>query len=74
MRDPDFVLQMAARIVTAKIYNQRRILQRLAANRKQDISDSLTLLHRMLVHTGKVTSIEQLRGKEGAAAALYFDL
>src|SRR5579885_851109 len=31
--DPAFALQMAGRIVTAKIYNQRRVLQRLAANR-----------------------------------------
>ncbi|MCL5098291.1 MAG: CRISPR-associated endonuclease Cas1 [Candidatus Omnitrophica bacterium] len=29
--EPDFVLTMAGRIVTAKLYNQRRVLQRLAA-------------------------------------------
>jgi CRISPR associated protein Cas1 len=34
--DPAFGLQMAGRIVTAKIYNQRRVLQRLAASRKAD--------------------------------------
>jgi len=31
--DPTFALQMAGRIVTAKIYNQRRVLQRLNASR-----------------------------------------
>jgi CRISPR-associated protein Cas1 len=31
--DPIFALQMAGRIVTAKIYNQRRVLQRLKASR-----------------------------------------
>ena len=31
--DPVFALQMAGRIVTAKIYNQRRVLQRLKASR-----------------------------------------
>ena len=32
-QDPAFALQMAGRIVTAKLYNQRRVLQRLAASR-----------------------------------------
>ncbi len=31
--DPVFGLQMAGRIITAKIYNQRRVLQRLGASR-----------------------------------------
>jgi CRISPR-associated protein Cas1 len=31
--DPAFALQIAVRILTAKLYNQRRVLQRLAANR-----------------------------------------
>jgi CRISPR-associated protein Cas1 len=33
--EPAFGLQMAGRIVTAKIYNQRRVLQRLSASREQ---------------------------------------
>src|SRR5919108_1869387 len=32
-QEADFALQMAGRIVTAKLYNQRRVLQRLAASR-----------------------------------------
>ena len=31
--EPDFALRIAGRIVTAKLYNQRRVLQRLAASR-----------------------------------------
>ncbi|MGO8676469.1 MAG: CRISPR-associated endonuclease Cas1 [Limisphaerales bacterium] len=31
--DPDFARQMAGRIITAKVYNQRRVLQRLLASR-----------------------------------------
>ena len=31
--DADFALQMSGRIITAKIYNQRRVIQRLAASR-----------------------------------------
>lgn len=37
--EPEFALQMAGRIVTAKLYNQRRVIQRLVASRKE-ISDS----------------------------------
>ncbi len=32
--EPVFALQMAGRIVTAKLYNQRRVIQRLAASRQ----------------------------------------
>ncbi|MCS7338412.1 MAG: CRISPR-associated endonuclease Cas1 [Verrucomicrobiae bacterium] len=37
--DPAFCLQIAKRLVTAKLYNQRRVLQRLAASRS-DITQS----------------------------------
>jgi CRISPR-associated protein Cas1 len=33
--EPTFALQMAGRIVTAKLYNQRRVLQRLGASRTE---------------------------------------
>jgi hypothetical protein len=33
--DPIFALQMAGRIITAKLYNQRRVLQRLGATRQE---------------------------------------
>lgn len=33
--EPSFVLQMAGRIVAAKLYNQRRVLQRVAASRAE---------------------------------------
>jgi len=33
--DPAFVLQMAGRIVAAKLYNQRRVVQRLDASRRE---------------------------------------
>lgn len=34
--DPSFGLQMAGRIITAKIYNQRRVLQRLLSSRRSE--------------------------------------
>ncbi len=39
--DPVFALQMAGRIVTAKLYNQRRVLQRLGASRKAEHDEAL---------------------------------
>lgn len=39
-QEGDFALQMAGRIVTAKLYNQRRVLQRLAASRAADGSNA----------------------------------
>lgn len=35
--DPEFALQIAGRIITAKLYNQRRVVQRLAASRNYDL-------------------------------------
>ncbi len=69
-----FVLQTAGRIVAAKIYNQRRVLQRLAANRKLDLSKELGGLLSLLSSTSASRMIEELRGFEGAAAARYFEL
>jgi len=37
--DPAFALQMAGRIITAKLYNQRRVLQRVALSRDAAGSD-----------------------------------
>ncbi|MDA1276390.1 MAG: CRISPR-associated endonuclease Cas1 [Verrucomicrobia bacterium] len=35
--DSAFALEMSGRIITAKIYNQRRVIQRLAASRNSDL-------------------------------------
>lgn len=82
--DPEFVLQQAGRIVAAKIYNQRRVIQRMAANRKspsavlecgenpQGAAEVPALLDAMLARAGKCANLDELRGVEGAAAATYF--
>jgi CRISPR-associated protein Cas1 len=70
--DPTFTLTMAGRIVTAKIYNQRRVLQRMAANRAEDITSSLDYLGSLLNDSSKAKTVDELRGYEGAAAARYF--
>jgi len=70
--DPAFALTMSGRIIAAKIYNQRRVLQRLAGNRQQAAGDGLAKLEAMLAQASRCTSIDELRGVEGASTARYF--
>lgn len=78
--DPAFALAVAGRLVVAKIYNQRRLLQRLAANRRSDerpvperLEDTLAALERAMAAAGRAASLDSLRGHEGSAAASYFN-
>lgn len=77
--DPDFTLTISGRIVAAKIYNERRLLQRVAANRKADdrpvppgIPWTLEALDRSMGAAAASDTLESLRGHEGIAAARYF--
>jgi CRISP-associated protein Cas1 len=67
----------ARKVVQAKIRNQRRVLQRLAANRQEaklsvqlEAMEALKQFGRKAAHA---ESVEALRGYEGVAAARYFD-
>ena len=69
--DPTRSLSLASQIITAKIRNQRRLLQRLTNDRKLDAStDLLRLLVLSRRSTGPASSPELL-GFEGAASATY---
>lgn len=82
--DGAFALQMAGRIITAKIYNQRRVLQRLHASRGQApddvpvsgpdrlLKDTLIFLDDLFSRLRKAENLDVLRGYEGAASARYF--
>jgi len=113
--DPAFTLPMAGRIVTAKLYNQRRVLQRLAASRggdlgvrnsdlgfkpatatadtkdaapsptpvppnpnseilnpKSEIEVVLRWLDALFASIKTSTTVDELRGYEGASTARYF--
>lgn len=71
--DPAFCLAVAGRLVAAKIYNQRRVVQRLAANRGSDeAAASLARLEALLKSAYRSETIETLMGYEGAASACYF--
>ncbi len=73
-QEAGFVLNMAGRVVSAKLYNQRRVLQRLAASRPVDAELSTTLgwLDSLFAPLQKSTSVDELRGYEGASTARYF--
>ncbi len=71
-----FALNIARRIIYAKIRNSRRVLQRLSANR-QESSDALQQridreLDTLAGQALEAQSIGELRGYEGIAAARYF--
>ncbi len=82
--DPEFTLGMARQWVAAKIYNQRRVLQRLAAARRQhrdensEESENVTgretaeSLGGYIKAVEAVGSIDEVRGLEGASTARYF--
>ncbi len=73
-QDPQFALAIAIALIEAKILNQRRVLQRLAANRPQtQIDPILNTLKQHAQHALTAQSLETLRGHEGAAAGLYFE-
>lgn len=79
-QEPEFILHMAGRIATAKIYNQRRVLQRLASNRPEnqdsalsdDTAASVAWLDSIMAILGKVKDVDELRGYEGTSTARYF--
>lgn len=70
--DPQFVLHIARRLVLAKIANQRRVLQRLAATRSLEIPKDMQFLQSLRDLAVRTKDLDELRGCEGAAAARYF--
>lgn len=74
--DPAFGLRMARELISARLYNQRRVLQRLAANRGPEtvkrLAPDLDWLESCFISIRRMGSIDELRGIEGAATARYF--
>ncbi|QBG48954.1 CRISPR-associated endonuclease Cas1 [Verrucomicrobia bacterium S94] len=74
--NPAVRLSCAKKVVRAKIRNQRRVLQRLAANRNESKAsahlDAVDTLRQLARTAGQAPDNESLRGIEGTAAARYF--
>ncbi|MEO0053939.1 MAG: CRISPR-associated endonuclease Cas1 [candidate division WOR-3 bacterium] len=74
-RDPTFCLNVAKTIVTGKVRNQIRLVQRFAHNHPQeDFTGAQSDLHRLLGDIQRKTTIGGLLGIEGQATAVYFDV
>jgi CRISPR-associated protein Cas1 len=71
--DDAFNLELATALIESKILNQRRILQRLGANRNLDLADAQEWFNQLVQQTERATSIDALRGLEGTASARYFE-
>lgn len=79
--DAGFARDMAGRIITAKLYNQRRVLQRLAASRQASADDpsdppgatqaTLAWLDSLFASLNAARGVDEIRGYEGAATARY---
>lgn len=73
-QDTALRLALAAAVVEAKIQNSRRVLQRMAANRGGcDFTAALAELEHCRRNCLDASTVDALRGYEGAAAARYFE-
>ncbi len=77
--EADFSLGIVREILAAKLYNQRRLIQRVAANRSAenrevpgDVPYAITALERHAAALAQALDIDTARGHEGIAAARYF--
>jgi CRISPR-associated protein Cas1 len=78
--DPARCLALAQKILHAKLYNQRRVLQRLHHSRLRHHSDhsphlipeALAWLDGIFPYLRNSCTIDQVRGYEGASTARYF--
>lgn len=70
-------LYLSKLVISSKIYNSRSVLQRFVRDYPehkacQEVSDASAKLKVRMIMANKVDSIEELRGLEGDAAAIYF--
>lgn len=73
LNDPSFTLEMAKGFVTAKVQHQRAFLQRhTREERSSSALSSIEHLERALHTIPHKTTLDSLRGVEGAATAAYF--
>lgn len=74
-RSPDFAIGLAREVVMAKIANSARVLSRYQRNHPEaKFSEALTALESMLRQAGRTGTLDALRGVEGQAAAIYFQV
>ncbi len=73
VQDPDICLDLSRRIVVGKIHNQAALLSRRAHwADSRTLRSSARSLRVRAEKAGKAETVDEARGHEGAAAALYF--
>ena len=72
--EPRCALAVARPLVESKIANGRRLLQRLDTNHPRLDPATLTRLGAFQEQAGRTGTMDELRGVEGAAAALFYEL
>lgn len=71
--DPEFVRNQAETIIRAKLHNSRILLKRLGRRRKNvDIEAAIAKLEEIMDDLPTATSVDELRGREGYGAKVYF--
>lgn len=73
LNNPAFILEMAKCFVTAKLQHQRTFLQRHTREERSEAAlSSIDHLERAINSIPQKTTLDSLRGVEGAATAAYF--
>jgi CRISPR-associated protein Cas1 len=73
---PEFALAVAKTIVAGKVRNQRTLMMRHArdAGQLKRLQPALDMMAQMGAQAAQTTTLDELRGTEGKAAAEYFGL
>ncbi len=74
MKEQEWSLVLAAKIIRAKIHNQSIVMSRYAKNKEFDVSESYAQMKILAKKILDADSIEQMMGYEGKAARIYFDV
>lgn len=70
--DSVFALEIAKRIITAKIHNQEVLLRRYARNQEYSLEEEFKQLMISALKIERCASVESIMGYEGIAARFYF--
>ncbi|NPV55583.1 MAG: CRISPR-associated endonuclease Cas1 [Anaerolineae bacterium] len=73
-RDPAACYDFSRQVVRAKLHNQSALACRLVRNHREIEPAPLVILRAALLESKRATSIDQLRGLEGAGARAYFEI
>ncbi|PSB58763.1 CRISPR-associated endonuclease Cas1 [Chamaesiphon polymorphus] len=72
-KEPEFQLNMCRAIVTGKLLNSKRLLQRLNRKRKSpEVEKAIAGINADLKAASQVNEIDRVRGYEGIGAVRYF--